>query len=51
MELILHSYKKEPIQVNSNEAGEPRAYYTEWNKSEGERQILHIKAYIWNLER
>ena len=31
-----------------DEAG---AYYTERNKSERERQILYINAYIWNLER
>ena len=30
---------------------EPRAYYTEWSQSERERQISHINAYIWNLER
>ena len=30
---------------------EPRAYYTEWSKSEREKQILYINAYIWNLER
>ena len=29
----------------------PGAYYTEWSKSERERQILYINAYIWNLER
>ena len=28
----------------------PRAYYIEWNKSERERQILHIKTHMWNLE-
>ena len=27
------------------------AYYTEWSKSERERQILHINTCIWNLER
>ena len=26
-------------------------YYTEWNKSERERQIPYINTYIWNLER
>ena len=46
---ILISYKKEHIWVNY-EVDEPRAYYTEWNKSERERQILYINAYIWNLE-
>ena len=29
---------------------EARAYYTEGIKSERERQILYINAYIWNLE-
>ena len=29
---------------------EPRAYHTEWNKSEREKQVS-IDAYIWNLER
>ena len=48
---ILLSYKKECIWVSSNEVDEPGAYYTEWSKSERERQILHINAYIWNLER
>ena len=37
--------------VSSNEVDEPGAYYTEWSKSERERQILYINAYIWNLER
>ena len=30
---------------------EPRACYTEWNKSETEKQISYINAYIWNLEK
>ena len=34
---ILLSHKKEHIWVGSNEADEPRAYYTEWSKSERER--------------
>ena len=29
---------------------EPRASCTEWSKSERERQIPYINAYIWNLE-
>ena len=48
---ILHSYKKEYIWVSANEVDEPRAYYTEWSKSERERQIPYINAYMWNLER
>ena len=30
---------------------EPRAYYTEWSKSEKEKQILYSNTYIWNPER
>ena len=26
-------------------------YYTEWSKSERERQVLYINTYTWNLER
>ena len=37
---ILLSHKKERIWVSSNEVEEPRAYYTEWSKSEREQQIL-----------
>ena len=48
---ILLSYNKECIWVSSNEVAEPGAYYTEWNKSERERQILYTNSYIWNLER
>ena len=38
--------EKECIWVCSNEVDEPRAHYTEWNKSERERQILYINTYI-----
>ena len=48
---ILLSHKKERIWVSSNEVEEPRAYYTEWSKSEREQQILYININIWNLER
>ena len=30
---------------------EPKACYTEWSKSEKDRQILYINPYIWNLEK
>ena len=43
------SHEKEGICVNANKVDEPRAYYTEWSKSE--KQISYINAYIWNLER
>ena len=42
--------KKECTWVSSNEVDEPRACYTEWSKSEREKQIPYINAYIWNLE-
>ena len=48
---MLLSRKKEHIWVSPNEVDEPRAYYTEWSKSEREKQLLYINAYIWNLER
>ena len=48
---ILLSYKREHIWVSSNKVDESAAYYTEWCKSERERQILYINTYIWNLER
>ena len=30
---------------------DPRAYYTEWSKSERKNQLSHANTYIWNLER
>ena len=48
---LLLTNKKEYIWVSSNEVDEPKAYYTEWSKSEREKQISYINAYIWNLER
>ena len=36
---ILLSHKKEHIWVSSNEVDQPRAYYTEWGKSERENQL------------
>ena len=34
---IVLSHKKEHIWVSSNQVDKPRAYYTEWSKSERER--------------
>ena len=48
---ILFSHTKEHIWISSNEMDESRAYYTEWNKSEREKQILYISVYMWNLEK
>ena len=38
-------------QVSINKVDEPRAYCTDWSKSERERWILCIKAGVWKVER
>ena len=43
---LLLSHKKKHIWANSNEADEPKAYYTDWSKLEREKQVLYINAYI-----
>ena len=43
--------KKEWIWISSSEVGEPGAFYTKWSKSEKEKQISYINAYVWNLEK
>ena len=48
---MLLSHKKEQIWVSCSEVDELRACYTEWSKSEREKQILHINVYIGNLEK
>ena len=48
---ILLSHKREHVWVSSNEVDKPRAYYTEWCKSEGGKQTSYINTYILNLER
>ena len=49
---ILLSHKKEHIQVSSNEVDELRAYYTEWSKSEREKQTeTSILTYIYRESR
>ena len=40
------SYEKESIWVCSNEVDKTEANYTEWSKSERERQIMYINTYI-----
>ena len=42
---------KEWVWVSSSEVDESTAYYTEWSKSEREKQISSINVYIWNLEK
>ena len=48
---ILLGHNNEQIWISSSEVIEPRAYYTEWSKSEREKQILYTIAYTWNLEK
>ena len=48
---ILLSHKKERIWVGWTEVDEPRVYYTEWSKSEREKQILSLCVCVWNLEK
>ena len=48
---ILLSNEKEWIWVSWIEVDDPRACYTEWSKSEREKQISHMSTYIWNLEK
>ena len=46
---MLLSFKKKCILISSSGVDESRAHYTESSKSESERQIWYINAYIWNL--
>ena len=48
---IVPSLKKEGIWASSNEVDASRAYYTELDKSEKEKQISYINVHVWNLER
>ena len=48
---ILLSHKKEKNWVICSDVDEPRVCHTEWSKSEREKQISYINAYIWNLEK
>ena len=45
---ILLSHKKDGICVSCCEMDEPRAWYTEWRKSEREKQI-YINEYIYGI--
>ena len=48
---ILLSHEKEWIWVSCCEVDEPRPCYTEWSKSEREKQMLYINAHVWSLEK
>ena len=57
-EVVAHTYSgillslwKEQIWVCSSGMDESKAYYTKWSKSEREKQLLFINAYLWNLEK
>ena len=41
-----YSALKKNIWVSPNEADEPKACYTEWSKSEREKQISYINTYL-----
>ena len=47
---ILLSHKKEWNWVICRDVDGARVCHTEWSKAEGEKQILYINAYMWNLE-
>ena len=46
---ILLSHKKECTWVSANEVDEPRAYYTEWSKSEEKKYILRAYWIMTNV--
>ena len=45
--VIILSHKKEQNWVICRQVDGPRLCHTEWRKSEREKQILYIKAYMW----
>ena len=46
---ILLSHKKEQNWAIYRDVDGPRDCHTEWSKSEREKQISYINAYMWNL--
>ena len=48
---ILLSHKKEWNWVICRGKDGPRQCYTEWSKSEREKQISYNNAYMWTLEK
>ena len=46
-----NNHKKEWNWVICSEVDGPRVCHTEWSKSERGKQISHINAYMWNLEK
>ena len=45
---ILLTHKKKQNWVICSEVDGLRVCHTEWSKSEREKQILYVNAYIWN---
>ena len=39
------------IWVSSDEVDEPSAYYTEWSKSERERNVSYIDASMYGIQK
>ena len=48
---ILLGHKKEQNWVICRDVDGPRDCHTEWSKSQREKQISYINAYMWNLEK
>ena len=48
---ILLSHKKEQNCTICRDVDRPRDCHGEWSKSEREKQISYINAYMWNLEK
>ena len=46
-----YSTIKEWMRISWTEVDELKACYTEWSKSDREKQIAHINTYTWNLEK
>ena len=44
-------HKKDPNWVMCSDVDKPRVYPIEQSKTEREKQISYINAYMWNLEK
>ena len=47
---ILLGHKKEQNFAICNNMNGLGVYYTNWNKSDRDRQILYVITYVWNLK-
>ena len=47
---IFLSHKKDFTWISSKEVDDPRAFYTEWSKSEREKPTSYVITHAWNLE-